>query len=835
MPLSITKRKRDGVYYTPEWVATFLVEETVGVRLREIRSELGFERIGFVSDEQIASHRQDDRCAPRVETYAKALGDYSERLDDLKVVDPACGAGAFLIPAFWFLYQQRLWVACELERITGARRFDSHEAMRTVLASNLYGVDLDEESVEATKRALWLDTAQLDRPVSALDAHIRCGNALVGDDFCDQLGRAEDSFSAETLRRVNPFDWEKAFPEVFDGAGYGFDCVIGNPPYVKFQHFRRSLEEAASYLVTAKRPDGSPRYESTQTGNFDIYLPFIERGVELLDPAGKLGFIAPSVWMVNQYGEGLRRFVKQSRSLERWIDFKSYQVFDEAITYTALQFFARKASRVFHYMFAPRGPEDVAALSWSTPDGTLAIEDLDAADAWRLVPGAEQALWARLRDHFPTLDQCCKQIAVGVQTSADHIYHLTRIGPDRYLHYPKRSKEMVEVAVEDGIMRPLISGAEANRYEEPQTATYLLFPYRMVDNKAELLPADVLAARHPLAWAYLKGHEAALRAREHSKFDDDAWYRFGRTQNIEKQHHAKLLVPRLVYRLFTTLDSDGSRCLDNVDVNGILPHRPEDAGFLLGVINAPVMNWVWRRTSKPFQNDYRAANKQFIAPLPVPLANDAQKAEIARHAETLLTLHTRRRDLRSRRDEQLASRQCEDDSRDESWLWADVKPVKDLKALAPESLSGREKTIWARAELARRLEAHLDRLDSMLQVGARLAVECTDGELGLLINGVPAIAGIVVAENDAAFVAAQWDHAVRDLHVTEKFDGKRLVRQLLLLRRTENPALARQVVDLTGEITALDGEIAAAESAMNARVYALYGLTDDEIRLVEAG
>jgi len=175
---------------------------------------------------------------------------------------------------------------------------------------------------------------------------------------------------------------------------------------------------------------------------------------------------------------------------------------------------------------------------------------------------------------------------------------------------------------------------------------------------------------------------------------------------------------------------------------------------------------------------------QFIAPLPVPRATPEQKAEVASRAELLEDLHTRRRDLIARLDKRLASTQCEDDARDESWLWADVKPAKVLAAEAPAGLEGRDKTAWAKAERERRLRAHLDGLDTMLQAGATLSVDCADGELRLLVHGVPAIDGVFIRDADTGFLSAQWRHAVRDTHVTEAFDGKKLVRKLLQLRRT---------------------------------------------------
>ncbi|MCX4242868.1 Eco57I restriction-modification methylase domain-containing protein [Paraliomyxa miuraensis] len=834
----ITRRKRDGVYYTPEWVTKYIVEQTIGTRLAEIRNELGFDRIGVVTRAQIAANRQDGRKAAVVEDYERALHAYGRRLDALEVVDPACGSGAFLIAAFQCLYEQRRWVAAELERVTGVLgRFDAHEAMRAVLSNNLYGVDINAESIEITRLVLWLHTAGPDRPLTALDENIRCGNALVGTDFCEQLGRDPASMPADAMDRLSPFDWEAAFPGVFARENPGFDCVIGNPPYVKLQNFRRVLDVQAEYLLRAKKADGRPRYESTQTGNFDLYLPFIERGVELLNATGKLGYIAPSAWLVNEHGEGLRRFVKRTKALDRWLDFKSHQVFDEAVTYTAVQLFRGSEVQSLRCAFAPAGPEGLAAVDWGAPAAFVDYSALDDGAAWELMPQIEARLWHRLRVEHPILAESCRRIAVGVQTSADHIYHLVKRGPGRYLSRAAGRDDRVEVQIEDEIMRPLISGAEANRYQRPRTDTYILFPYRVdAEERASLVPAETMARSFPLAWAHLKSHEATLRARERGKMDvDDAWWGYNYPKNLNKQHLVKLMVPRLVLRLFAALDAEGGCCLDNVDVNGILTDGIEDALFLLGILNAPVANWVWRRISKPFQNDYRAANKQFIAPLPIPRATGEERDDVARRARALEDLHTKRLDLVARVEACLASDRCEDDERDESWIWADVKTAKQLMKEAPSSLTGRERTRWAKLERAQRLATHLDGLDVMLQPGATLAVEHGDGELRVLVNGVAAIEGVFLADDEAGFVGAQWRHAMRSIHVTEKFDGKKLLRTLLLLRSTSNPAIATKVVGLDREIQALDVEIEAAEQDMNALVYSLYGLSTEEIRLVALG
>lgn len=832
----ITKRKRDGVYYTPEWVTKYIVEETVGERLAEIRTELGFDRLGTITDAQIADSRKDARRAPVVKEYVKALHAYSERLDQLKVVDPACGSGAFLIQVFQYLYAQRQWVAAELERATGTRSlFDTHEAMRAVLAHNLYGVDINAESVEITRLALWLHTALPDRPLTSLDRNIRCGNSLVEPDFATQLGLDPASVSTDRLERVNPFDWREAFPEVFNRPDGGFDCVVGNPPYVKLQNFRRVLEDVALYLVQAKKADGRVRYESTQTGNFDLYLPFIERGVELLSPKGKLGYIAPSLWLVNEYGEGLRRFVKRTQSLDRWIDFKSFQVFSEAMTYTALQFFTGSPTTCLRWVACPAGdlPSAHLALGRSSFDYAQA----EPTTTWSLIDPAETDLLDRLRSRCITLEEI-DRLNVGfrgVESGDDELFHFTKIAPGRYVH-AKGALTGSSESLDDEVLLPLASSSDVSRYTRPTTATHVIFPYDLTSGRPQLMGSGHLESRFPATWQYLRKHERRLRAREQGRMDrDDRWWGYNYPKNLEKVRWPKLGVPQTVTKLGAFFDSEGAVAFNNVRVGGIGGVELQQLWFVLGVLNAPVADFVFRRNSKPKAGGYYEANKQFIAPLPIPRATPEQKAEVAKRAELLQDLHTRRRDLLARLDKRLASSQCEDDLRDEVWIWADVKPAKALAAEAPAGLAGREKTAWAKAERERRLRAHLDGLDTMLQAGAKLSVDCAYGELRLLVDGVPAIDGLFISDADAPFLSAQWRHAVRDTNVTEAFDGKKLLRKLLQLRRTDNAALREQVIQLDADIAQLDRDIDAAERAMNDYVYELYGLTEEEIRLVEAG
>ena len=817
------KRKRDGVYYTPEWVVERIVAETVGGRLASMKTECGWPAAG--------SDRLPDDTA---------LDNFDAALREFRIVDPACGSGAFLITALRYMLDE--WTALRsLRRERAIKQAPPREGWRKALADeedalirdilrrNIYGVDINPASVEIAKLALWLHTARGDQPLSGLDDHIREGNSLIGPEFFE--GNLAP-YDAEERERINAFDWQSAFPEVF--ARDGFDAVVGNPPYVKLQNFRRVHGDMAAFL--ARSPTQGGRYASTQTGNFDLYLPFIEKGVALLNENGRLGYIAPSLWPANDYGGGLRQRIGQGRNLYGWIDFGSYQVFDEAITYTALQFFSRRPNDAVCVAKAPQGV--IAKEPWSTNDCVLPYERIAFGDRWLLATGEERMLIDRLAATCLRLGnrQLTRAIYQGLITSADHIYHLTRRGPGRYLCSPKGrgAPPPYEVRLEDAIMKPLVSGPEAKRYVEPQTETFLLFPYRVGAQGAGLIPAADLAAQQPLAWAYLRSWEADLRARENDGFDDEQWWRFGRNQNIDKQEIEKLIVAQTVPSLRVCADADAAFYINNVRVNGISPAPGVSLWYLLGVLNAPVADFVFRRIAAPKGGGYFEANKQFIAPLPVPDAPEADRADIAARAERLQLLHSQRRDLLSEIGHRLAVVHAR--VRPEDWLFPDLPSIAALDASAPTQLDPAERHAWAKAQREDALGGYLERMGESLRPGVSMDASFQLGELRFFfIDGAPVIERVFMRQDEGVFVLAQWKLIASSFSVTERTTGKKLADALRKVALTAPDAVREQIIDREHALSAVEAELAAAEAEMNARIYRLYALTPDEIKLVEAG
>jgi hypothetical protein len=809
----ITKRKRDGVYYTPEWVVQRIVDEVIDPLFTRWKEEAGWPETGDPSPQAALA--------------------YWQRLTSIKVIDPACGSGAFLIVALRHL-EREFSAAADVAVRTGAleRRPDEAAITDTILENNLFGVDINPSSVEITDLSLWLHTARANRPLSGLDKHIRCGNSLVDKRFYNKR-RLDDP---EERDRINTFEWEGDF------APGTFDAVIGNPPYVKLQNFKKVHADMADWLIHGS--SGEAPYESTGTGNFDLYLPFIEKGLSLLNDGGRMGYIAPNLWPTLEYGEGLRGLVHAGKNLEKWLDFRSYQVFEEATVYTAIQIFSKDSRGEVRLAFAPDG--DISRADWTDDAHSIRYTELPGRKPWLIAPEPVRRMVDRLGRTCSRLDQPenTSGIIVGIQTSADHIYHLKKRGRNSYSFTPVREEKdrngktkkvrlaPVAVAIEDAIMKPLVSGAEAKRFIEPMTDTFLLFPYSVENGKARLFTPGEMQGQFPKAWAYLKSFESELRKRESKKFDDDQWYRFGRHQNLEKQEITKLLVPRLVANLGCFADERGRYYCDNVDVGGVVPLRREDVWWLAGILNAPTTDTIFSWLSKPFRGDYKSANKQFIAPLPIPKADRAGKAALSGLAKGMQERRTRRVELRADLDERLGSTAFT------RWPLERILPlvrsISEIEEAAPTSLPASKRKGWVDEQRKSDEETALALIDGLISLESQADVMTERGKLSFRIDEQE-IARIFLDEEELPLVEAQWRAGAVDFTPTGKGDATQLVGKLRKVVTTAESALREQIIKIGGELASLSDIIRDDERDLHEITCHLFGLTAEERALVERG
>ncbi|MBO6918923.1 MAG: N-6 DNA methylase [Rhizobiaceae bacterium] len=299
------RKKRDGVVYTPDYIARFIVDQTLGTHLKEIfaKTMAEFTQKGVnISDDQNIKWK-------RKGAELKAWQAYRERIQKLRIVDPACGSGVFLVMAFDFMKAEFKRVNNHIASLTGVGgdAFGLFDPDSEILTNNLFGVDVNAESVEIAKLSLWVKTAKRGKKLDSLDANLKVGDSLIEDSNYAYLEHG--------------FTWQTAFKEVFDEGG--FDVVLGNPPYVRMEF----LKQIKPYLET--------RYEVV-SDRADLYAYFFERGLKLLKPGGRLGYISSSTFFKTGSGQPLRNFLRKNASIERIIDFGDIQIFDGVTTYPAI-------------------------------------------------------------------------------------------------------------------------------------------------------------------------------------------------------------------------------------------------------------------------------------------------------------------------------------------------------------------------------------------------------------------------------------------------------------------------------------------------------------------
>ncbi|WP_211209457.1 TaqI-like C-terminal specificity domain-containing protein [Thiofilum flexile] len=337
----------------------------------------------------------------------------------------------------------------------------------------------------------------------------------------------------------------------------------------------------------------------------------------------------------------------------------------------------------------------------------------------------------------------------------------------------------------------------------------------------------------------MKTHESFLRKRENGKMDKKGWYGYVYPKNLDKQEVNKLIVAQTVPSLRVCFDHNAAFYLNNVRVNGILPNGDKELGwYLLGVLNAPVADFIFKRIAKVKEGGYYEANKQFIAPLPIPDATPEQKQQVAQLAEKLQELHTTHRDELAKLEKRLKASQMQDNLKTPQWIWAKLPDEKQLKisnAAIATGLKGKALTEWAKNQYQQKLDEKLSVLAARLHPQLKLSVRQEDGELTLLADGIIAFDSVYLDEDEAIFIAAQWRYFIRSTNITPSLSAEKVLSELLKLKSTENTSLRKQIIDLDKKLDELEHQIKLNEQAINNIVYSLYELTKEEIMQIEQG
>jgi len=433
-------RKAGGVYYTPKYIVDYIVQNTVG---------------------KLLEGKTPDKAA------------------ELKIVDPACGSGSFLLGAYQYLLDWHIkwYIENDLEKwakgkspaivqASGGGWKLTTSKRKEILVNNIHGVDIDPQAVEVTKLSLLLKVLEeesgqlslgLERVLPDLGKNIQCGNSLIEWDYFE----GKLTFDEEERRRVNPFDWARSFPQIFINGG--FDAVIGNPPYIRVRIYKEFYPQEAQYLE---------KHYKCATHIWDIYLLFFEKAVRLLNNNGRSGFIVPIQTLHQPNCESLRNILVTQTSIMSITDLSTLRVFQNAIIKNCILIIYRKFIKEnLISIFNPLNPEELflkPLRSWPQ----IEILKNESLTMKLDLLSENRNLYDKLLSRSWRLEEIC-YVTFGMRSCAKGVGNGKK---DRLISPAKKSMED----------KPYLEGREIKRYQTNSLGRYINY-----------LPSEMYSPRVP--------------------------------------------------------------------------------------------------------------------------------------------------------------------------------------------------------------------------------------------------------------------------------------------------------------------------------------------------
>ena len=692
------KRKKDGIFYTPKYITKYIVENSIKNWLDDKRKELGEDKLPELSEADFeikySSKKSDERIfSKNYKKHIEFWTKYREAVKNIKVVDPACGSGAFLITAFEYLLNYNNYLNDKIFDLTGTKDLFS-DTTREILQNNIFGVDLNKESVEITKLSLWLKTANKNKTLATLENNIKCGNSLIDDvEIAGELA----------------FNWEKEFPQVFNTAkNYqnfvdtaiargqdplsGFDVVVGNPPYVRVQGLKENYLEQTKYY--------EKNYVSA-TGSYDIYALFMEKGFKLINKKGLVSFILPHKFLVTDFGSGIRKFFVEKRAVESLLHFGSELVFSEASTYTCIVTLSKKNKEKI--LFKKVNPNKISEIfKWDKMYYNLLSNknwDLQSEEIYNLIK--------KLKKQPYTVEEVFKSIFQGIATSLDDVYVFEGKEEGNIIKgYNKKFD--YEFEIEKELVKPILGEKEVSKYCNMKIKNYVLFPYHRINNKMEIVDIKYIENNLPLTKKYLENFEKEIKGREKGKMSNrQDWYAYIYPKNLDKFDSSKIMTREISLGCNMTYDSEG-KIYHNTKVYSFVKNKKfnVDDKFYLALLNSKVMWFFIKNTGSEYSGGYYVFKTNYLKPFPLPEIPDNAEMFIEK-ADKMLFLNKNLQEL-SQKFQRLLTRKFELEkltTKLQEWYLLEFSEfVKELKK-SKIKLSLKEEMEWEEIFLENKEEA----------------------------------------------------------------------------------------------------------------------------------
>ncbi|MFK5914361.1 MAG: phage tail tube assembly chaperone [Woeseiaceae bacterium] len=574
------KRKKHGVVYTPNNITQFIVVDTLGSHIDEQFEKLFSEYGKYKPDDSIQWKKGK-------QTELRFWYAWQEKLQQIKVVDPACGSGAFLVAAFDYLYAEYEKTNDQIATLTG-----QHSVLdldKEILNNNLFGVDINEESIEITKLSLWLKTAQRGKALESLDANFIAGNSL----------------GFEQSAPDSDFSWKESFKSIF--ADGGFDVVLGNPPYVRQE------------LLSDIKPWLEQNY-TVYHGVLDLYGYFFELGIKLLKPNGRMAYISNATFFKTGSGENLRKYLSSKVTLEKIVDFGDVQVFEGVTTYPAIIVLRNENPTADHKIeilsVENKVPENLQ-LTFEQDHSLMAQSQL-SPDNWRLEDERFYLLRKKLVQGYPTLKDIYGSPYRGVVTGYNDAFVINRKSRDDIVKQDPTSAE---------IIKPFLEGKDLKPWHVQPRDIFLIFTRRGIN-------IDL----YPGIKSYLEQFKERLmpKPKGWSKSAEWSGRKTGPYQWYEIQdtvaYFAEFENPKTIYPEFSD-KPNFSFDTTEIYTNNKCFLIPNSDYFLLGLLNSKVLwNQISNICSYVRGNFYELRSIK-IETLPIP--NKPENQGISTIAETI--------------------------------------------------------------------------------------------------------------------------------------------------------------------------------------------------------
>jgi len=547
-------KKAGGVFYTPEYIVRYIVENTIGKLIS---------------------------------------GKAPAEIAKMSFADIACGSGSFLLGAYdcllryhanYYNKNPKEATARDCVERDGALLLTLHKK-REILLNNIYGVDIDQQAVEVSQLSLYLkllenetlgSTAASQRAearetvLPPLIKNIQCGNSLIESDFYEgmqeELALYENQ--REAAREINPFDWGERFPDIL--ANGGFDAVVGNPPYVR----QEMLGEYKEYFE---------RKYKVYAGTADLYVYFFERAHKILKPAGLFGMICSNKFMRANYGKSLRNFLSTETQLIQIIDFGELPVFENAATFPAVYLTCNRKTKTQIFVYAPIKRLDFESLEKEVATVGLEMDNRAlAGDNWTLASFGEIKIIEKMKKVGMPLGEYSKaQIYYGIKTGCNEAFVIDSETRKRLIKEDPKSKE---------IIKPFVVGDDIRRYRINYKNKYLIFTRRGINIIKYPAIRKCLSAFQerlmpkPKNW---KGKD--WKGRKPGAYQ---WYEIQDTVDyFEEFEKPKIIYPDIAKESRMSYDADG------LYVGNTAYILPTDDLYLLGVLNSKLIYLYYKRNS----------------------------------------------------------------------------------------------------------------------------------------------------------------------------------------------------------------------------------------------